>query len=191
MKKFFTNKDVLEVFITIFIAAVVFVGYRLSFQTYVVHYSSMEPNYQENEWTIVNKIVYKFHVPERGDVIVFYPPVSPKIPYIKRIVGLPGEIVEIKSGTVFIHKKDGSIITLQEPYIKEPFFTNYTSPLIPDNEYFVMGDNRLVSADSREGWLASRDKIAGKEWINIWPPHLWSGAATYRQPANGTVTTSK
>jgi signal peptidase I len=191
LKKFLTKKDILEIVITIVIAAIFFVGYRLSFQTYIVHYTSMEPNYQNNEWTIVNKIAYKFHAPERGDIIVFYPPISPNMPFIKRIIGLPGEIVEIKDGTVYIHKQDGSVITLQEPYVKESFTYSYTSSVIPPNEYFVLGDNRDISEDSHYGWFASRDKIVGKEWINIWPPHLWSTADIYRQPTTTTSLTGK
>ena len=96
---------------------------------------------------------------------------------------MPGESVEIRNGTVFIHKMDGNIITLQEPYIKEPNSTSYTSIVIPANEYFVMGDNRNNSTDSRYGWLVSRDKIHGQAWLSIWPPHLWGTAPIYRQSA--------
>ena len=81
----------------------------------------MEPNYWNDEWIIVDKLAYKFHTPQRGDIIIFQPPITSTKPFIKRIIGLPGETVEIKDGTVYIHKTDGSVITLQEPYIKEPF----------------------------------------------------------------------
>ena len=116
-----------ETLITILLAAMLFIGLRLTIQTYIVDGPSMEPNYWQNEWIIVNKLAYKFNSPERGDIIVFQPPISSTKPFIKRIVGLPGESVEIRNGTVFIHKMDGNIIMLQEPYIKESYSTSYTS----------------------------------------------------------------
>ncbi len=188
MKNLFTNKSFYETLIIILIAVALFVGLRLTIQTYIVYGPSMEPNYWEKEWIIVNKLAYKFSAPKTGDIIVFQPPVSSTKPFIKRVIGLPGESVEIKNGTVYIHKTDGSIITLQEPYIKEPFSTNYRSPVIPENEYFVMGDNRNNSSDSRSGWLISRNEIIGKAWISIWPPQLWGVAANYVQPSMVTGT---
>lgn len=178
------KKSILETIIFILIAVVIFVGLRLSIQTYIVYGPSMEPNYWENEWLIVNKLTYSFGEPQRGDIIVFRPPVFSSRPYIKRIVGLPGESVEITNGEVYIHKADGSTIVLDEPYINEPFLTNYDSGIIPNGEYFVMGDNRNNSSDSRNGWTVSVDKIVGKAWITIWPPSLWGAAANYEQPTS-------
>jgi signal peptidase I len=188
LKKLFMSRDFWETIVIILIAVVIFVGLRISIQTYIVYGPSMEPNYWDGEWIIVDKLAYKFHTPQTGDIIVFQPPISSTKPFIKRIIGLPGETVEIKDGTVYVHKKDGSVVTMQEPYIKEAFSSNYNSGVIPANEYFVMGDNRNDSTDSRYGWFASRDKIIGKAWISIWPPRLWSLAPTYRQPASATIT---
>ena len=136
-------------------------------------------------WTIKLLSTQPYLVIEIGcseAIIVFQPPISSTKPFIKRIIGLPGETVEIKDATVDVHKTDGDIITLQEPYIKEPFFTNYTGIIIPENEYFVMSDNRNNSSDSRYGWLVSRDKIRGQAWISVWPPSLWGLADNYTQP---------
>ena len=188
MKQLLLSRDFREIAGIILIAVVLFVGLRISIQTYIVYGPSMEPNYWEDEWIIVDKLAYKFHTPQTGDIIVFQPPISSTKPFIKRIIGLPGESVEIKDGTVYIHKTDGSVVTLQEPYIKEVFSTNYNSGVIPADEYFVMGDNRNNSSDSRGGWLASRDKIIGKAWLSIWPPRLWGLAPAYRQPAAVTST---
>lgn len=171
-----------ETLIIVLISVAVFIGLRFTIQTYIVNGPSMEPNYQNNEWIIVEKLAYKFAKVQRGDIIVFQPPVSSTKPFIKRVIGLPGEIVEIHNGIVDIRKADGSIITMQEPYIKEHFPSNYTSIVIPPDEYFVMGDNRNNSTDSRYGWLVSSDKIIGKAWISIWPPKLWGLAPIYRQP---------
>jgi signal peptidase I len=185
------NKSIYETIIIILIAAAVFVGLRFLIQTYIVYGPSMEPNFHEDEWIIVSKLAYKFQEPQRGDTIVFHPPVTDSKPYIKRIIGLPGESVEIKEGKVYIHKTDGTTILLDEPYIKEPFFSNYTSLTIPENEYFVMGDNRNNSSDSRNGWLVSRDKIIGKDWIAIWPPSSWGAATNYAQPSQAIGAASK
>jgi signal peptidase I len=182
------RKSFYETLIIVLIAVAVFFGLRYTIQTYIVNGLSMEPNYWNNEWIIVEKLAYKFANVQRGDIIVFQPPISSTKPFIKRIIGLPGETVEIQDGTVDIHKADGSIITLAEPYIKEPFYSNYTSIVIPPNEYFVMGDNRDDSTDSRYGWLVSSDKIIGKAWISIWPPKLWGFAPIYRQPSMLTNT---
>ena len=142
MKKLFMSRDFWETIVIILIAVVIFVGLRISIQTYIVYGPSMEPNYWNDEWIIVDKLAYKFHAPQTGDIIVFQPPISSTKPFIKRIIGLPGETVEIKDGTVYVHKTDGSVVTMQEPYIKEAFSSNYNSGVIPANEYFVMGDNR-------------------------------------------------
>ena len=188
LKNLFKSRDFRETLIIIFIAVVLFIGLRLTIQTYVVDGPSMEPNYWTNERILVDKIAYQFHTPQRGDIIIFQPPITSTVPFIKRVIGLPGEIVQIKNGTVYIHKTDGSIIKLQEPYVKEAFTYSYTSSVIPENEYFVLGDNRDISEDSHYGWFASSDKIIGKAWISIWPPHLWGLAPTYRQPAAVTGT---
>ena len=183
IKAFFMSRSFWETVIVIIIAVLLFVGLRLTIQTYIVYGPSMQPNYWEDEWIIVNKIDYKFSAPQTGDIIVFQPPIQSSKPFIKRIIGMPGETVEIKNGVVYVHKTDGSTIKMQEPYIKEPFYSNYNTLVIPANEYFVMGDNRNNSSDSRGGWFVSRDKIIGKAWLSIWPPHLWGLAPTYRQPA--------
>ena len=185
------SRDFWETIVIILIAVVIFVGLRISIQTYIVYGPSMEPNYWNDEWIIVDKLAYKFHAPQTGDIIVFQPPISSNKPFIKRIIGLPGETVEIKDGTVYVHKTDGRTIIMREPYIKEAFSSNYNSGVIPADEYFVMGDNRNNSSDSRGGWLVSRDKIIGKAWISIWPPRLWGLAPTFRQPASVTATPGK
>ena len=122
----------------------------------------------EGERLIVNKVVYNLHRPERGDVIVFNPPNNQKADYVKRIIGLPGETIEIKDGDVYI---DGEPIS--ESYIKaSPKYT--FSPLtIPDDEYFVLGDNRNNSNDSHNGWTVEEESIIGKTWLAIWPPTEW------------------
>jgi len=85
-------------------------------------------------------------------------------------------------------KQDGSTIILNEPYIRESPNYDYTSAVIPPNEYFVLGDNRNDSEDSHFGWFVSRNEIIGKAWLCIWPLHKWGWADNYRQPAAVTTT---
>jgi len=169
-----------EVGITVLIAVAVFVCLRLTVQSYTVVMSSMEPNFQEGECIMVNKVSYHSSGPQRGDVIVFNPPPpneeSP-YPFIKRVIGLPGGIVEIKDGK-------GSIngTSLVEEYIMAP--PNYTMPAteVPENEYFALGDNRNNSNDSHTGWTVPRDNIIGKAWFIYWPPSKWRVVKHYSYP---------
>ncbi len=175
--------------IMLVIAVAVFVGLRSTVQTYVVYGPSMKPNFEELQRLLVNKVVYELHEPERGDVIVFRPPNSQRESFIKRIIGLPGESVEIEAGAVYIHREDGNVLLLDEPYIKEPSARSFKGDIIPENEYFVLGDNRNGSNDSRNGWTVPRNNIIGKAWLSIWPPSLWGLAANYplqRQIASAT-----
>lgn len=169
------------------IAVVVFVGLRTTVQTFVIYGPSMQPSFWEHQRLLVSKVVYRLHTPERGDVVVFHPPHDPGDSYIKRIIGLPGEQVEMKDGQVFIHQPDGNVIELDEPYINEPATRDHFSDIIGDGEYFVLGDNRNNTNDSRNGWLADGDAIVGKAWLSIWPPGRWGMAANY-PPAEGIAS---
>ncbi len=139
---------------------------------------SMEPTLQVGQRLIISKIAYTFHEPERGDIITFHPPNSPKAIFIKRIIGLPGESVETKTGKVYIYKGD-KIIELDEPYIMEPTYAPYERGMIPEDKYFVLGDNRNNSGDSRTGWVVPRQNIIGKAWLSIWPPDRWGPAPNH------------
>ena len=189
MKKLFKSISFWENVAIIIFAVLFFIGLRLMIQDYFVTSSSMENTLQINERILVDKLAYKFGTPHTGDIIVFNPPIPSTAPFVKRVVGLPGEQVVISSGTVKIIKADGSTITLQEPYIKEAPAYYYASIVIPPNEYFVLGDNRNDSEDSHYGYLVSRKELIGKVWLCIWPPHLWGLADNYRQPAGVTTIT--
>jgi len=166
-----------EVGITILIAVAVFVVLRLTVQSYTVVMSSMEPNFQDGECIMVNKTSYRSSGPQRGEVIIFDPPFDSPHPFIKRVIGLPGETVEIKDEKVFI---DG--VPLEEEYIMAP--PNYTmlSQEVPENEYFVLGDNRNNSNDSHNNWTVPQDNIIGKAWFTYWPPNKWGVVKHYSYP---------
>ncbi len=171
---------------TLIIAVVIFFGLQVTVQSFVVDGSSMNPNFHDGERLLVNKAVYKFfHEPERGDVVVFQPPNDRQNDYIKRIIGLSGESVEIREGIVYIHKEDGSVFTLDEPYITEPARRPFKGDKIPENQYFVLGDNRNNSGDSRSGWLVPRQNIIGKVWLSVWPPDIWGLAVDYSYERGG------
>lgn len=172
-----------EVLVTLAIALVIFFLIQTTIQSSVVLYSSMEPNLHEGQRIIISKIVYWFHEPERGDIIVFPNPNNPDEEYIKRIIGLPGETVEIKDGVIYIHKTGGNTLVLDESeYIDDPANSYYISDVILEDNYFVLGDNRNNSYDSRRGWTVPRDEIVGKAWLSIWPLSDWGLVANFSLP---------
>ena len=163
MKSF--SRDIL---VTILIAMLSFFVMHASIQSAVVIGPSMEPTVEEQQRLLVNKLVYFFHAPERGDVVIFQPPNKSQPDYIKRIIGVPGDTVEIKNGYVYLNSKK-----LDEPYIKDRPTYNLSAKRLAENNYFVLGDNRNNSNDSHNGWTVTRPDIIGKAWLRIWPPNEW------------------
>jgi len=162
------------------VAAVIILVLQFVIQKFVVEGSSMNFTLHDGQQLLVNKIVYRFHEPERGDIIVFHPPLEiDEDDFIKRIIGLPGEKVVITNGKVVIQKTDGSLTELDEPYITRQANRDYEGNIIPEGEYFVMGDNRVNSSDSRTGWTLKREDIIGKAWISVWPVGDWGLVANY------------
>ena len=136
--------------------------------------SSMEPSLHDGQRLLINRAVYFFREPEAGEVIVFQPPKNPQVEYIKRIIAVPGDVVEVKGGTVYVN---GS--PLDEPYIKDQPSYTLSPTEIPENSYFVLGDNRNNSSDSHKGWTVPRQNIVGKAWLSIWPPGQWGIVTSY------------
>jgi signal peptidase I len=127
---------------------------------------SMEPNLHEGEYVIVDKISYLFHAPERGDIVVLRRQGQPDL--IKRIIGLPGETLDVHGGQVHIDNQP-----LVEPYLPQPI-NQETPPLqVAASHYFVMGDNRNNSQDSRSFGAVPASDIVGRAWIIYWPPPNW------------------
>jgi signal peptidase I len=169
-----------EIALTLIMAIVIFLILQFTVQSFIIVGSSMQPNFQDGERLLINKVVYKFNQLERGEVIIFHPPSNQQADYIKRVIGLPGESVEIKDGVVYIHEEDGNVFPLAEPYnITEPARKDFKGDKIPENEYFVLGDNRNNSNDSRNFGPVSREDIIGKAWLLIWPPGEWGLVVNY------------
>jgi signal peptidase I len=168
------KKVLLEVAIVLAAALVIFFTLRATVQAYKILETCMEPNYVEGEWILASKASYWFGEPERGDVIILHPPFNPDLVYIKRLIGLPGDTVEVKNGAVYLNG-----IALEEPYIKEA--PTYTFPLteLGDDEYFVLGDNRNNANDSHRGWTITREDIIGKAWFSYWPTSEWGWGESY------------
>ena len=201
--------NVREVVETVVLALVFFLALRAVVQNFRVEGSSMFPNFADGQYVLVNKAVYGhvhsgmlpgwvpvlggnsgsahylFHPPQRGDVIVFHPPPpnDPSRDFIKRVIGVPGDTVDISQGHVFVDSSP-----LNEPYIHQatlPINSRFTHVTLGADQFFVLGDNRGNSSDSRAWGPVSADEIVGRTWLVYWPFSAWKVAPNYpeRVPA--------
>lgn len=154
------------------ILLVILLGLRLFvFGPFLVYGSSMEPTFETGDYLIVDELSYRLGDPKRGDVIVLQPPIAEKVSthFIKRIIGLPGETIVVDGEKVTIKNKqypDG--FTIKEPYV-EFQSTRKATHILASDEYFVMGDNRSVSSDSRAWGPLKRNAITGKAFLRLYP----------------------
>jgi signal peptidase I len=156
--------------VTVSLAIIIPIRYYLV-QPFFVKGASMEQNFHDGDYLLIDEISYRFHEPRRGDVIVFRYPENPSQFYIKRIIGLPGETVEVKNNKVKIYNTEFETgFSPKEYYLydgQETFGNNMTQ--LKDDEYFVMGDNRLQSSDSRRWGPVAQRFITGRAFIRLWP----------------------
>jgi len=166
-----------EVLETVILAVVIWLAVNFATARFIVEGSSMEPNFHTGQMLIVSRLTYMLDEPKRGDVIVFQFPGNLADDYIKRIIGTPGDEVVIEDGTVFVNG-----VQLTEPYISsDPGFNHQTGRwTVPEGNYFVMGDNRGHSSDSRSWGMLPREDIIGKAWLAYWPPSDWGIIKHYR-----------
>jgi signal peptidase I len=167
--------NVREILIMALVFLVVFAAVQFSVQSFRVDGPSMEPSFIEDEFIMVNKLTYRFIDPRRGDVIIFDPPFSSSYPFIKRVVGLPGETVEIRHGDIYINGR----LLVEKPVMERPRTMDMDAVRIEKDHYFVMGDNRDNSRDSTEGWTVPRDNIIGRSWMIYWPLSHWGLSPDY------------
>lgn len=160
--------DVKEILQSVVIAGILaFLIITFVAQSFVVDGKSMEPNLHDGERLFVNKFIYRFREPQRGEVVVFTPRGAPNKKYIKRVIGIPGDTVYIKDGVTYVNGQP-----LEEEYIKEEMKGDFGPYQVPDNSVFVMGDNRNNSADSRyPGYVGyvPYDSISGLAFWVYWP----------------------
>lgn len=157
---------------TIVVSLAIFaVVYIFLFQPHQVDGKSMEPNFHNAEYILTDKISYRISSPKRGDVVVFHSPQDAETDFIKRIVGVPGDLVMVKDGHFYLNGT-----RLDEEYINDPgkvapgrFLREGATAEVPNGQYLVMGDNRLHSSDSREWGFVPRTNIVGRAFFRYWP----------------------
>ena len=159
-----------ELFKFILIAAAIVFPIRLFVaQPFIVSGASMSPTFNNGQYLIVDELSYRLQSPNRGDVIIFRYPKNPKEFFIKRIIGLPTETVSINGKAITITKADGKTVALSEPYVTNHGNGSANSYQLKADEYFVMGDNRPESSDSRVWGTLPRDNIVGRAFMRLLP----------------------
>ena len=165
-----------EIIETVLLTAIIFLIVNAATGRFRIEGSSMEPNLHDGEYVLIDKVSYMLHTPERGDVIVFVRPGERD--YIKRVIGLPGDTVEVRGGQVVVNG-----VTLDEPYLNQPVHVDLAARQVEAKRYFVMGDNRNNSSDSRSFGTVSVADIIGRAWVVYWPPADWATVPHYTYAA--------
>ena len=172
------GKVLRELLLTAVVSFAVFLAIHSSIENFRVDGSSMLPTLVDGQFLIANKLLYArlsredtdptslfaFHPPRHGDVIIMVFPKDPTRDVVKRVMGLPGDVIEIDSGQVV---RNGE--RLDEPYVAHRDTRSFDAVEVPDNSYYVLGDNRLVSSDSRHWGFVSAKYIIGRVWYSYWP----------------------
>ena len=156
-----------EILKIVFIALVIVIPIRyFLFQPFIVKGQSMEPNFENSNYLIVDELSYRFRDPQRGEVVVFRYPRNVSQRFIKRIIGLPGEKIEIEAGVVMVN---GKILDESEYFPSGVQTLGNIQISLDENEYFVLGDNRISSFDSRQWGTLPRKNIIGRVYFRAWP----------------------
>lgn len=171
----------LELIQVVLISAAIVIPLRTFLvQPFYVKGQSMEPNFYDHEYLFVDKLTYRREMPQRGDIVVTRYPRDPSEFFIKRVIGLPGETVEVANGKVRIYNKEhenGFVLREQHVddygYLDQPFTPLTDTKTLKDDEYYVMGDNRAASLDSRIFGPVKRSFLVGKVWVRAYPFDRW------------------
>ncbi len=165
-----------EVVETILLTLVIFFAIRFAVENFRIEGQSMDPNFHDGQFLLVNKIVYRLGQPQRGDVMIFHYPLNPTVNYIKRVIGLPGDTIMIRDGLLYVNGT-----RVPETYCGSGIETNcivrafysFGPTTMGPGEYFVLGDNRPESSDSHFWGPVPAKDIVGKAWVSYWPPGEW------------------
>ncbi len=157
-----------EIVETVLLTVAIFLLVNAATGRFRIEGASMEPNLHDSEYVLIDKVSYRLHAPERGDIIVFERQGNER-DYIKRIIGLPGDTVQISGGRVLVNG-----IALDEPYLNQATHTDIPAWQVEEGRYFVMGDNRNNSSDSRAFGSIPLKDIVGRAWLVYWPPSDWA-----------------
>lgn len=180
-RSFFPLEGIAEALEVVALALIMFVAVRTVAQNFIVDGGSMEPNFHNGELVIVNKLAFRqfnlawlpftdntdwepFGSPSPGDVVVFEFPQDPQRDFIKRVVAVPGQTVEVRDGRVYV---DGQAV--QEPYLSEPPYYSYGPAMVPSGQLFVLGDNRNNSYDSHSWGMLPEERLIGRAEFRYWP----------------------
>ncbi|SJZ63608.1 signal peptidase I [Selenihalanaerobacter shriftii] len=155
-------KEYLEAVVIAVILSFIIITFII--QAFYIPSGSMRPTLEPGDRIFVNKFIYRFKNPERFDIIVFKYPVNPRKKFIKRVIGLPGDTVSIDNGTVYVNDRP-----LKENYTLDVGYSNYQEVEVPPKHYFVLGDNRNNSEDSRFWGFVPRKNVIGKALVRFWP----------------------
>jgi signal peptidase I len=166
-----------EIVETLVLTAVIFLGVRVLVQNYKVEGFSMEPTLDDGQYLLINKVGMHFHQPERGDIIVFQYPLDTTKSFVKRVIGVPGDTVQVLNQQTIVNGK-----VIKEPYIRSPENGLYPPTTVPPGEYFVLGDNRNNSSDSRSWGMLPEKDVIGLAWVSYWPPRTWGGVPEFKYP---------
>lgn len=186
------RRIVKEMIETILLALLLFVLMEFSIQNFKVEGSSMKPTLAQDQYLLVNKIIYSrvdldevaafvpfvhasqngaersmfvFHRPDYGEVVIFNFPGDPTRDFVKRVIGVPGDTIEIRQGDVY---RNGRYV--DEPFVTNPSSRSYDPVFVDEGHYYVLGDNRRSSNDSRDWGLVPEENLIGRAWMRYWPP---------------------
>jgi signal peptidase I len=161
-------------------------------QPFIVSGASMQPTFATGDYLIIDQITYDFQPPERQDVVVFRYPNDPSKFFIKRIIGLPGETIEITDrGTKIINKDHPNGFTLDEPYIESSADNGSVTTTLESDQYFVLGDNRDSSSDSRSWGPLAKEFLIGRAYLRLLPPENIAVTPGYSRADTGAEAASE
>jgi signal peptidase I len=184
--RYFLKSLLREVVETLLLAVLIFLVLQVVIRNFRVDGHSMEPNLQNGQYLVVDKVSPAlFGKYERGDVIVFISPQEPQKDFVKRIIALPGETVELRRGQIYVNNT-----LLEEAYIPYVDESSMATLTVPPAAYFVLGDNRSHSNDSRNWGILREEAIIGRAWFSYWPPSRWGGIPNNAPTVSNSVVSN-